>query len=485
MVRMLMLEDNALDIKLIQKTLSRSSLQFDFTVARSGKEFITKLYSSSFDLILCDYQLPDFDALRALQARNEKNITTPFILITGAVSEEQAIELVKEGADDYILKDRMQRLPLAVEKAFRNHKLRSQKENMAASFFELTQRFKLAARTSSDIIWDYDIEKNRIYCSQAIEKIIGQGLDQNFQPSFLRQFIHPDDLLAVAKSFLQVIRSEDNRWRKIFRVLNKEGQLIWINSNALVIRNKKERAIRIVGVMHNITEVRHLQHELVDKELAYQRQLTETAIQAQEKERSEIGRELHDNVNQLLATAKIMIDTAKTTPELHDLCLNKSQETIMDAMKELRHLAHSMMPPAFENNQFEDILADLAYKVNLTGKLNVELFLPPRENLASLTSAFKLAIYRIIQEQVSNILKHAAANTVSIFLQAGNHDLVLLIEDDGVGFDPQVKAKGIGLKNMENRARLMNGILSVTSIPGKGCTVRVEIPVVSGNRVHA
>jgi len=111
-----MLEDNELDIKLIQKTLSRSSLQFDFKVTRSGEEFKTALKEESFDLILCDYQLPDYDALKALQAKNEKDISLPFILISGAVSEEIAIGLVKEGADDYILKDRMQRLPFAVER---------------------------------------------------------------------------------------------------------------------------------------------------------------------------------------------------------------------------------------------------------------------------------------------------------------------------------------------------------------------------------
>jgi two-component system, NarL family, sensor histidine kinase UhpB len=472
-----MLEDNALDVKLIQKTLSRSSLQFDIVVTRSGAEFISRLNSGNFDLILCDYQLPDFDALKALRARNQANLSTPFILITGAVSEEVAIGLVKEGAEDYILKDRMQRLPLAVEKAIRKQKLKSHSENMAASFFELTQRFKLAARTSSDIIWDYDVEKNLIYCSNAIEKIIGVVPVQNFHPSFLRQFIHPDDLLAVEKSLLSVIKSTDNRWRKIFRVLNKEGNVVWINSNALVMRNRKEQAIRIVGVMNNVTEVRRLQHELVDHELTAQRQMTQVAIQVQERERSEIGRELHDNVNQLLATAKIMIDTARTTPELHDLCLTKSQESIMDAIQELRHIAHSMMPPAFDNNRFEDILVDLVEKVNLTGKVNLEIFLPPKESFDSLSGDFKLAIYRIIQEQVSNILKHADAKNVSISLQSKNQDLILMIEDDGVGFDPQKRVKGIGLKNMESRVRMLNGSMSISSLPGQGCVIKVQIPV--------
>src|SRR5215204_1863138 len=102
MARILMLEDNELDIKLIQKVLSRSSLQLDITVTRSGREYMAALNTTDFDLILCDYQLPDFDALRALRARNQQQVSTPFILITGAVSEEVAMGLVKEGAEDYI-----------------------------------------------------------------------------------------------------------------------------------------------------------------------------------------------------------------------------------------------------------------------------------------------------------------------------------------------------------------------------------------------
>ena len=73
-------------------------------------------------------------------------------------------------------------------------------------------------------------------------------------------------------------------------------------------------------------------------------------------------------MNQLLATAKIMIDTARSIPDMHDLCLTKSQESILAAIHELRSLAHSMMPPPFERGQFDDIIRDLANNINLTGR---------------------------------------------------------------------------------------------------------------------
>lgn len=472
-----MLEDNPIDIDVIKKTLSKTSFELEFVTVSSGKEFTEKFNDSVYDLILCDYQLPDFTAIDALQLRNQSGSPTPFILITGAVSEDVAMAIIKEGADDYILKDRLQRLPLAVEKAIRKQKIRREKQSVEASLSELTQRFQLAAKTSFDVIWDYDIEKNLIYCSDAIEKIIGVTVKQDFDPAFLKHFIYPNDVAAIERSLWHLIKGKEQRWRKIFRAIRTDGSIAWINSNALVIRNSGGKAVRMIGVMHDVTEVRRLQHELIEQESNTQKQVTRVTIQAQEKERMEIGKELHDNVNQLLATAKIMIDTARKNPELHDLCLAKSQESIMDAITELRNMAHAVMPPPFENSNFGDIVTDLAFKVNLTGAIELDLFLPTPEELELIDNNVKLALYRIIQEQVSNILKHSKAKNVSIILGIHESNYTLMIEDDGVGFDSGQTSAGIGLKNIESRCRLFDGTMNVITSPGEGCIVKIQIPV--------
>ena len=114
-----MLEDNSLDASIIRKTISGAFDNFEFTLVSSGKAYASELQKNNYDVILCDYQLPDFDAVQALHIRNGKNSSTPFILVSGAVSEEVAISILKEGANDYILKDRLQRLPFAIEKAIK------------------------------------------------------------------------------------------------------------------------------------------------------------------------------------------------------------------------------------------------------------------------------------------------------------------------------------------------------------------------------
>lgn len=465
-----------MDANIILKTLSSFALQYECKVVSSEDEYISELKQHTYDIILCDYQLPDFDAVKALQIRNQTKSFIPFILITGAVSEDVAISIIKEGANDYILKDRLQRLPLAIEKAIKKQQLKFDKQSAESSLSELTERFGLAAKTSFDVIFDFNLEKNIVYCSQAIEKIIGISQKENFDPAYLLRFIYPDDLPAIERSFFQIIKGNEHRWRKIFRVVRSDGSIVWVNSNALVIRNNNENATRIVGVLHDVTEVRKLQHELIDREVQHQKQLTEIIIGAQEKERMEIGRELHDNVNQLLATAKIMIDTAKNVPDIHDLCLAKSQEAIMDAIQELRNLAHSMMPPPIDHNEFENILNDFAYKINLTDTINLEITLPDKEKLAVMPNPLKLAFYRIIQEQVNNILKYARAKKVAIKIEAEDSYFTLTIKDDGIGFHSQKTSKGIGLKNIESRCNLLGGTMDLITAPGQGCQIKIYIP---------
>jgi len=236
-----MLEDSPLDVTVILKTLSKLPFETEFSITSSAKEYIDKLNQQDYDLILCDYQLADFDAVKALRARNQKNSSIPFILVTGAVSEEVAILVLKEGADDYVLKDRLQRLPFAVERLIKKRQLKSDKQFLENSLSELTERFQLAAKTSFDVIWDYDINKNEVYCSSAIEKIIGVQTQEKFHPEFLIKFIYPGDLQAIEKSFAVVTKGKENRWRKIFRVFRNDGTIAWVNINALVLAIKKKK----------------------------------------------------------------------------------------------------------------------------------------------------------------------------------------------------------------------------------------------------
>lgn len=128
-LKILMLEDLSSDAELIKRCLAISNIKFKVKVVYKRDEFINALYEFGPDIILSDHQLPQFDSWEALKILQEKNINIPFILVTGTVSEEFAVTIIKEGADDYILKSNLTRLPNAIKSALQKKKTEREKEN--------------------------------------------------------------------------------------------------------------------------------------------------------------------------------------------------------------------------------------------------------------------------------------------------------------------------------------------------------------------
>jgi two-component system, NarL family, sensor kinase len=227
----------------------------------------------------------------------------------------------------------------------------------------------------------------------------------------------------------------------------------------------------ICGISTNITGV------ILEQKLQRQREIAENTIEAQEKQRSEIAKELHDSVQQILAAANMMIDMALTASERRPMYLEKSKEFIQDAIREVRKLSHEMITPQFEEKPLTQALEEITDNINLTGSLYAVVSVENEEEINALREKIKLALYRIVQEQVSNVLKYSKAREMTIELKVAAKTVYLTVSDNGQGFDTQSKPKGIGLKNIASRAELLSGKTDILSAPGEGCTLHVEIPV--------
>lgn len=203
-----------------------------------------------------------------------------------------------------------------------------------------------------------------------------------------------------------------------------------------------------------------------------QKEIADAVISAQENERQEIGRELHDNINQLLTTSRLYLEMLGAKTEKDQALISETSRFIDTAIAEIRRLSHTLIPPSLDRSELK---ASLIYIFDITAKSTglsfVRDFTGFDENDAS--DKLKLTIYRIVQEQISNIIKHARATTVLIRLTQENGKTLLMIKDDGAGFDPSVKPNGIGLKNIRARASLFNGQVQIISAPGQGCEVRI------------
>jgi two-component system sensor histidine kinase UhpB len=475
-LKILLLEDDINDAMLIQMYLKRSDISFELINVAEKKEYIKALEQNKVDVVLSDHSLPQFDSLEALQILNQKNIFIPFILVSGAISEEYAVKILQEGASDYILKDRLQRLPVAIKQSIEKQRIKSEKNKAEQELRKSNERFELAAKASFNVIWDWDPETDNGYFSEVYQQIFGYPSGPNIKIEDWLIHIHPEDKEEIMESFKRFVEGKENRWTNQYRFIKSDGSVAYVSDNAIALRHDNGKPYRIAGVMHDITQIRILEQNLLNQRLLRQKEIAEITIQAQEKERTEIGKELHDNVNQLLATAKILIDSALYNPSIDFPFLEKSRESIVMAIDEVRHISHSLMPPSFRDKNFAEAINEIANNINLIENIHFTVSLPKPEELKYIKEEIKLTIYRIIQEQVSNILKYSKASEVLIELTADTTDLLLTISDNGVGFNTDKKSKGIGLRNISSRAELHSGSMKIISAPGKGTTLKVTIP---------
>ncbi|MDP4263530.1 MAG: PAS domain S-box protein [Bacteroidota bacterium] len=267
--------------------------------------------------------------------------------------------------------------------------------------------------------------------------------------------------------------------RDIVMGVHKAGttERVWVLVNAEVVTDSNDNILHVICSFTDITEQRRLAQQLIDQEIQKQKMLLRATIDGQEKERSEIGRELHDNISQHLTTTRLYLEVAKekASGELLKM-INQAHKGLMDMVNEIRQLSQSLVPPSLNDIGLVASVKDLCNPLKNTHAFDID-FQYSDFNDALLSDNMKLMLFRIIQEQVNNIIRHAQASSIKIDLQTGEGKVMLSITDNGKGFDPKSIKKGLGFNNMNNRAGLFGGTIRIDSAPGKGCTVQVTIPL--------
>ena len=199
-------------------------------------------------------------------------------------------------------------------------------------------------------------------------------------------------------------------------------------------------------------------------------------LEAEEKERFRIARELHDGLGQLLSTAKINVAGLEGQVESEDEVLVSNSMSLIDqAVDEVRDISHNMVPKALLRHGLVTAIQELVDKINAANTLEVNFKAEGiRDEPDRLT---QIALYRIVQEVLNNMIKHAEARHIKVDLRENAEQLSLALEDDGRGFDPKTipQSSGLGWKNIMSRVSMLNGTLSVDSKPNEGTSIRIEI----------
>ncbi len=256
-LRVLILEDRETDAELMLAELRRAGFEPDWQRVETKEDYLAAL-DPALDLILADFHLPQFDGQRALRLIRERGLKTPFILVSGEVGEEIAVQMMQEGAADYVIKDRMARLGQAVIHALEDKRLRDEKLRAEEGLRESEERFRRLAENTTTAIVVFQGEKN-CYVNEACEKITGYSKDE-LLPMRFWELIHPDFQELVRQRGLARQRGDILPTQYEVKIVCKDGSERWVDYSAGSIPWGGQPAI--VGTAFDITERKQAEQEL-------------------------------------------------------------------------------------------------------------------------------------------------------------------------------------------------------------------------------
>lgn len=335
------------------------------------------------------------------------------------------------------------------------------------------QRFKALVQEGSDLIVIVDHEGRFTYCSDSLRKVLG------YEPSSLIyhnlfDYIHPDDVAETIAGIERVkTNTHMNGVRHRFRKM--DGNYVWLES-----KGANHFANPLINGMivnaRDITDQVLLQKKLNAEVRTKQKAITSAVIKAQESERSKLGLELHDNVNQVLTTVKLYNEMYLSGYNQDRSLLERSAQYLQDCINEIRSISKRLSAPTLGKITLGDSVRDLIDSINLTNKLQICFSADGIDHLF-IAEDLHLGIYRILQEALNNIIKYAHACVAEVQIRFNGQLLHLLIRDNGRGFDTDAKRSGIGITNMKTRAENLNGVFTLSSAEGAGCTINVSFRV--------
>ncbi|MFT3933968.1 MAG: histidine kinase [Chitinophagaceae bacterium] len=464
-LHLLLLEDDPQDAELIQLTLRRAGLVFSSVHASDESEFLEALKENTFHAVLADNALPQYSSVEALQLVRATNPHVAFILVTGTVSEEFAVNIIKQGADDYILKTNLVRLPAAVTGAVQKNQVRKEREK--------EKEFSLSVINSLPGIFFLCDNSGRLlqWNNNAATVLPAVRLQEN---ETLTAFCTAADAASftdyIHKAIQQGVASTE------VGMLNNTGEVIPYYFTGRAIRSEGKDHLINIGVDVSAAKASEQQLQQLNAELHRISLHLETL---KEQEQARIAREVHDQLGQVLTGLKMDLAWVKkhvqqnTSPELLTQKINGMNGLMDEAIQTVRRIASDLRPPILDESGLAEALEWKGIEFERRSGIKVH-FQGPEKPIV-LEDRISTGLYRIYQEILTNIARHAGADTVVCNLAENSQGIALTVMDNGKGFDTTKPIRSLGLLGMKERSYMIGGHLVIKSQPGEGTLVTVQV----------
>ncbi|SHE88695.1 hybrid sensor histidine kinase/response regulator [Flavisolibacter ginsengisoli] len=332
------------------------------------------------------------------------------------------------------------------------------------------RKFRQIVETAQEGIWMIDEHNKTTFVNKRMCEILEYEEEEMLGKTNL--FFKEEDEQEVALQQIErrkkgISETEESRF------VTKSGRKICTQLSTNAIIDKDGTYKGALAMVNDITEKKELELQLFNEQINRQKQITRAALEAQENERNYLGGELHDNINQILAAVTLQLTFCYENFGSEKQMLNNAKQNVELAMSEIRNLSHKLVTHRFGEELLVPMINNLILQLFAPGMVKMD-FSKFDENIAT---EIKLTLYRIIQEHLNNIIKHAMAQHIYISICSNDIATCVLMEDDGVGFNLNQYRNGVGITNIYNRVESYNGTVAINTEPGKGCKLKVVLPI--------
>ena len=336
-----------------------------------------------------------------------------------------------------------------------------------------TERLIYLNHVTSDAIWEWDISTGQVFRNKQMEVLTGFNQEETRDLSWWFNRIHINDRERVQASVAAALENKKSSWEEEYHFECADGIFKIVRDRGFVLY-ENDKPVKMIGSLQDITEIKELRLQLMQEKIMHQKEIAESIVIAQEKERLHLGNELHDNVNQILTTARLYLDMINLENGADKEIKDKTKEFIMMAYDEIRKLSRELVSPQLRASSITIGIQELVNDIEASGQFTIDFDHDP---IITLSKSLKITLYRIVQEQLKNIIQYSKATEVKIELRSANNEVVLSVSDNGTGFDASGIKQGIGLSNIYERVKLYDGIVDLDTAPGKGCRITINIPL--------
>lgn len=481
-LRLLCVEDLADDAELLCATLESSGCDLTFQRVDTEQDMRAALARQTWDVVTSDYHLPAFGAEKALATLKEFDPEIPFIVVSGCVGEEAAVALMKAGANDYVMKDRLARLAPAIERELREAQGRRARARMEQALRDSERRLSEIMQALGDGILVCDHDGKLLTMNSEAERLLGWREDD-----ILGRNIHP--LIHGRKVDGCCYPEEECPIQKVCRtmVAHRSDSEIFVRRDGSAFPVEYVATpFSIYDVAASVTVFRDISaRRKADEELKASRrelrELSEFLQSVREDERTRIARELHDELGQMLTALKIDVGwlEGQLAGGEEKICtkLAAMEKMVDQTVDSVRRISTDLRPWILDDLGLGAAIEWLVERFEQQSGIACEAHVIDEEDWPT-DEHIATAIFRIVQEALTNITRHAEASQVLVEIMRLGDNILVQVHDDGKGFDFEAaaKKKRFGLLGVRERVDMLGGHLHIISRPGAGTSLHVKVP---------